>query len=76
MPESKINARTVISAVWALNLGPTSRYPWPTAEHIAKHLKTEEAVVLGHLRDLKAQRLMKDRRRKGERVWMPWSEVS
>jgi DNA-binding IscR family transcriptional regulator len=64
-----INTRIVISAVWALHGG---RSEWPTVADIAAHLETDEKVVRPLLRELKASRIFRDRRRRGETVWGPW----
>lgn len=39
---------------------------------IASYLKCDEALVLSRLRALKKQRIVKDVRRKGERLWTTW----
>jgi hypothetical protein len=70
---STVSNGNVISAIY--HLGDRHQRTWPTAADIARHLKADESQVLTCLRDLRAQRLMRDRRRKGQRVWMPWEEA-
>lgn len=67
--KTKVSNRMVISAVWELHRGG-----WPTSDEIAAYLKVPADDVLSCLRDLKALRIFKDRRRKGRQVWGPWSD--
>jgi hypothetical protein len=67
-----LRSATVIRAVHELGDRTNG---WPTAERIADYLRAPTGDVLALLRDLKAARIVTDRRRKGQRVWMPWSEA-
>lgn len=65
MPD--ISSKTVIGALYDL------KHRWPvTATEIASYLKCSDEVVLTHLRGLKSQRLVRERRRHGNRCWQPW----
>jgi hypothetical protein len=64
---------SVISAIY--HLGDRHQRTWPTAADIARYLEADESQVLACLRALRSQRLFRDRRRKGQRVWMPWGEA-
>ena len=66
---SAINTRTVISAVWELH-GHGSG--WPTVAALGRYLEVPEDEVRPLLRELKAKRILKDRRRQHQTVWGPW----
>lgn len=68
MPGADINSRTVLRALHELGV---ERNPI-SASAVAAYLKVDEALVLSSLRGLKKQRIVKDVRRKGERVWTKW----
>lgn len=75
-----INTRTVISAVWQLGYRHGAsvgdhRSRWPTETEIAEYLNVDVAIVRPLLRELRDNRLFRDRRRQGRRVWMPWEAV-
>lgn len=69
MTAAEINTRTVISAVWSLH---SARARWPTAAEVAVYLEAPEADIRKLLRELKAARLFRDRRRSNRVVWGPW----
>lgn len=72
-PLPPITTTAVMHAVYTLG---RNRHPtWPTAQEIADWLEAPEPEVLGILRDLKGQRLFRDRTRQKRRVWMPWDAV-
>jgi hypothetical protein len=71
----EIRSPMVIRAIYDLQRREGPQSVWPTAERIADYLRAPVGDVLARLRDLKGERLFTDRRRKGERVWMPWSET-
>lgn len=64
-----MRSATVVRAIYALHraLGH-----WPTAAQIAEYLYVDIRVVTPLLRELRANRLMKDRQRKRQTVWGPW----
>lgn len=64
-----ITTRTVIGALYELR----GEHSAVSAAAIAAYLKTDEPLVLSRLRELKRRRLVKDVRRKGERLWTTWS---
>lgn len=70
---SDITGASVIRAIY--NLGDRGQHTWPTAAKLARYLEADEAQVLEHLRELRTGRIMRDRQRKGQRVWMPWEEA-
>lgn len=66
-----VNSRTVMRAL--ADLGGYENPPRNvTAAQIAEYLKCPADTVLGHLHDLKRSRIVTDRRRSGERVWVSW----
>lgn len=69
-------SRAVIGAVYHLQRWDGRRAVWPTAKEIADHLELPLADVLAALRYMRGQRIMRDRRRRGSIVWMPWSEAT
>lgn len=66
---TEVTNRMVLGAVWDLH-----RAQWPTADEVADYLKVPVADVRRCLRELKAARIFKDRRRKGRQVWGPWND--
>lgn len=64
-----VNERTVIRALRDLGV---DRNP-VSAASVASYLKIDEPLALSLLRSLKKQRIVKDVRRKGERLWTGWS---
>jgi hypothetical protein len=72
---STIRGATVIRAIHDLRRQEGARSIWPTANQIAAYLRAPTEDVAACLEELKAERIFTDRRRKGERVWMPWSET-
>ena len=70
MPGSESDySRLVIRMVSGLTSergGPVS------AADIARRAELDEARVLAELRMLKSRRIVRDRRRRGERLWEPW----
>ena len=67
-----ITTQTIIRAVYDLHSN-TGR--WPTRDAIANHLDCEIATVKLGLAELRRKRIMRDRRRQNETVWMPWGEL-
>lgn len=65
-----VNSRMVLRALY--DLAARQGNVGISAEDMAAYLKAEEADVLRELLVLRAQRLVVDRRRGGERVWFPW----
>lgn len=68
-----ISSGAVMSAIY--HLGDRYTQSWPTAARIAEYLQADEDAVRAHLRSFRTQRLFRDRRRKGQTVWMPWEEA-
>lgn len=68
---TEISAAAVIRA--ARDIG--ARGSWPTPTEIADHLEADEKAVRTQLRELRTERLFRDRRRNGRTVWMPWGEL-
>lgn len=71
MPEPDITPQTIIRAVRELK---ERRGEWPTRDEIADYLECEIAVVKELLSELRKRRILRDRRRRNETRWMPWSE--
>jgi Mn-dependent DtxR family transcriptional regulator len=63
------DARIVLRGLY--DIRDRTREPVMAAE-IAEHMRLDEQDVLAELRELKNQRLVRDRRRRGVRVWEPW----
>lgn len=68
-----LTTASVIRAIY--DLGDRHGGRWPTVPDIAGYLRSDEPEVRACLRELRAQRLFTDRRRKGRTVWMPWREA-
>lgn len=51
------------------------RFDWPSAAKIADEYHFTEQDTLMALRELKGKRLLKERRRDGERQWAHWERV-
>lgn len=66
--EQDISTRTVLRALYRLR----GEHDAVAASSIATFLKCDEALVLSRLRALKKQRIVKDVRRRGERLWTTW----
>ena len=66
---AEIEATTVIRAVHELH---DRTGDWPTAERIATYLKVDQRDVQRHLLRLRRKRILVDRWRHKQRVWMDW----
>jgi DNA-binding IclR family transcriptional regulator len=65
----RLTLATTLRAVHDLRDGDEH---WPTADEIAEHLKVPTADVHPMLVELKARRLLRDRRRGERREWGRW----
>jgi RIO-like serine/threonine protein kinase len=67
--DEDVSSGRVLRALYDLR-GDSEPVP---ASSIAQNLRCTDERVLEHLRNLKNQRIVRDCRRKGARVWTTWS---
>lgn len=68
MSNETVGTAAVIRAVYDLHHDDE----WPTIEAVASYLQTTTETAKRQLLELRRKRIMQDRRRGGERRWMPW----
>jgi DNA-binding IscR family transcriptional regulator len=71
MTDDGVSTYTVIRTVHNLH---DQRGKWPTVEAVAERLGISADSARELLLELRRARIFRDRRRRGERVWMPWDE--